>query len=117
MKTLYFLIFSILICSAGTISGQTTAKPAPNTGKIKLESRSISTTEENLADLLEAAASMDKAFPDTECEVQLAGSVMVKSTKFEISVKSKGTNCTEAAKNAQKGLEECKLAVKEKLKE
>ena len=102
--------------SSVSIAQNKTKSPA-NKLKIEADGLFISTTEEDLENMLEVAAKLDKMPSSKACTVELIGTVNKNGTEYKVSAKTQKPTCTEAAKAAQEAVAEAKAAIAAKIED
>lgn len=96
---------------------QNKAKSPTNKLKVEADGLFISTTEEDLENMLEVAAKLDKMPSSKACTVELIGTVNKNGTEYKVSAKTQKPTCTEAAKAAQEAVAEAKAAIAAKIED
>ena len=108
----------LFLAGLSTISiAQNKAKSPANKLKIEADGLFISTTEDDLENMLEVATKLDKIPSNNACTVELIGTVNKSGTEYKVSAKTQKPTCTEAAKAAQEALLEAKAAITAKIED
>lgn len=109
----FWMICCLFGASISVVHAQSNNTELAKKPKIKIDGLRISTAEDDMKGLLEIAAKFDQLAPKTSCTVELSSVPDSSSTKKNkvVKVEIEGRSCTEAAKAAQKSLQDMKTRV------
>lgn len=109
----FWMICCLLVASISFVHVQSNNTELAKKPKAKIDGLRISTAEDDMKGLLEMAAKFDQLAPKTRCTVALSSAPDSSSTKKikVVRVEIEGRSCTEAAKAAQKSLQDMKARV------